>query len=365
MTLHFFHRYDRLSASFRARCECYSPFLIEAGLSFRFHSLLDSRYLIEKYANRRVSVFRVLLSYAKRLHAILRLKKSDIAIVHLELFPYLPGIFEAYLKRKGVSLIYDFDDPFFHFYDQHRSWIIRLLFGEKIKRIIRNADCIIAGNEYLSSYAATEHKDSTIIPSVVDLLRYKCIKTSSQIDASTPFTIGWIGTPSTAHTLLAATDAIATFCYGRIVKLILVGSGPVEINGIEAEIRPWSESTEIESILEFDVGIMPLPDNPFNRGKGGMKIMQYMACGIPAIASPVGFNSEIIKHGENGFLASSSEEWIRYLEVLYENPGLRSRLGAIGRQTIEREYCLQITGPKFLDLVTTTYVSRQARQDAV
>ena len=141
------------------------------------------------------------------------------------------------------------------------------------------------------------------------------------------------------------------FCSGRNVKIVLVGSGTVGMEDFPVEIRPWSESSEISDILNFDVGIMPLPDNSFNRGKGGMKIMQYMACGIPTIASPIGFNCEIVKHGLNGFWATTDEEWIDCLKTLYEQPSLRQKMGAAGRETITKDYCLQVTASRFVQLL--------------
>ena len=346
-TLHFFHRYDRLSASFRARCECYAPYLERAGIPFRFHSLLDSRYLSEKYATGKTSKFGVLNAYLKQIRALLTLGKRDVAIVHLELFPYWPGVFVRFLTFRGVRLVYDFDDPFFHFYDQHRSGFVRALFGNKIRKIIRMATAVIAGNRYLAAYAAEEKRDAVIIPSVVDLERYSTVKAC--FDPAKPFTIGWIGTPSTVPHLRAAQKALTEFCSNRNARIVLVGSGTTGLEDFPAEIRPWSEATEVSDILEFDVGVMPLPDTPFNRGKGAMKIMQYMACGIPTIASPVGFNTEIVQHGKNGFLAESHDDWIRCLTTLYDQRELCRALGAEGRKTMEREFCLQVTAPRFVD----------------
>ncbi len=349
MTLHFFHRYDRLSASFRARCECYAPYLEKAGIPYQFHSLLDSRYLKDKYATGKVSLWGVLLAYVKQARALLTVGRTDIAIVHLELFPFFPGIFEAILRWRGIRLAYDFDDPFFHFYDQHRSALVRFLFGNKVRKIIRNATDIIAGNKYLAAYAASESRKATIIPSVIDLERYSSVKVFKTTSA--PFTIGWIGTPSTVPHLRAAQRPLTDFCKGRNARIVVVGSGTDGMEDFPAEIRPWIESNEVADLLEFDVGVMPLPDNAFNRGKGAMKIMQYMACGIPTIASPVGFNCEIVRHGENGYLASSDEDWTRYLTLLYEQRDLCPKLGAEGRRTVEKDFCLQVTAPRFIEFI--------------
>ena len=349
MTLHFFHRYDRLSASFRARCECYSPYLEEAQIPFRFHSLLDSTYLVSKYSRGKTSFFKILSAYFKRIRTLLSIPGTDVVLVYIELFPYFPGFFETYLRCRGVRIIYDISDPYFHLYDRHKLKIVRVLFGDKIRKIIRNSTAVIAGNQYLSAYAAQENKSAFIIPSVVDLTRYRVVKKFPATRGS--FVIGWIGTPVTAPNLQMVQHALGTFCRGRDTRIILVGSGKTDLGDLSIETRPWSEENEVTDILDFDVGIMPLPDTPFARGKGGMKIMQYMACGVPAIASPVGFNCEIIQNEQNGFLASSEKEWVRYLTLLYEQRDLCSKLGGEGRRTIEKYYCLQVTAPRFISVV--------------
>lgn len=350
MTLHFFHRYDRISASFRARCECYESFLVQAGIPHLFHSLLNENYLARKYSHRRISLTGVLAAYLRRAWTLLRLRNSDVVIVHLELFPYLPGLFERFLVWKGVTLVYDFDDPFFHLYDLHNSRLVRLLFSDKIRRIIRRSTAVIAGNKYLEAYARKENSSVCIIPSVIDLDRYPATRKWPG-SRETNFTIGWIGTPATSPQLGAVHRALRAFCQKRNVRVVLVGPGQVDLAGVPVEVCPWTEESEVASIMEFDVGIMPLFDTPFNRGKGGMKIIQYMACGIPAIVSPVGFNTEIVRHGENGFLASTEDEWVKYLSLLYDQRHLLPELGREARRTVEQEYCLQITGPAFVRFI--------------
>ena len=114
---------------------------------------------------------------------------------------------------------------------------------------------------------------------------------------------------------------------------------------------PWREETEATEVSRFDVGVMPLPDEPFERGKCGYKLIQYMACGIPVVASPVGVNRQIVRHGESGFLASTAEEWIQALQLLHGDVALRKRMGAAGRRFFEREYSLQSTAPRLAEIL--------------
>src|SRR5205807_2806167 len=134
-------------------------------------------------------------------------------------------------------------------------------------------------------------------------------------------------------------------------RFVVVGAREAALDGVPAEFRPWSEATEVEDILRFDVGIMPLPDQPWERGKCGYKLIQYMACARPVIASPVGANSEIVEHGVNGFLATTDEDWRSALDMLHAAPELRARLGAAGRRKVETAYSTRVTAPRLADLL--------------
>src|SRR6266542_6639516 len=144
--------------------------------------------------------------------------------------------------------------------------------------------------------------------------------------------------PSTVKYLSLIGDVIVDFCRAKKARLIVVGAREAALEGVRAEFRPWSEATEVEDILSFDVGIMPLPDEPWERGKCGYKLIQYMACSRAAIASPVGVNSQLVQTGVNGFLARSDTDWRSALDTLWATPELRARLGRAGRQKVEAEY---------------------------
>jgi glycosyltransferase involved in cell wall biosynthesis len=133
--------------------------------------------------------------------------------------------------------------------------------------------------------------------------------------------------------------------------MIMVGAGDANMKRSFCEVKPWSEVSEVTDLQRFDAGIMPLPDDPWKRGKCGYKLIQYMACGIPVVASPVGVNKEIVDHGVNGFLAETTTEWIEALRILRDNPDLRRRMGAAGRRKVEQRYCLQVTAPRLHKLI--------------
>jgi len=251
---------------------------------------------------------------------------------------------EKLLNRVGKPYMVDFDDAVFHRYDRHPYRILRGLFAGKIDRVMRGATLVVAGNRYLADRAERAGAPRVeILPTVVDMDRYR----KSDFDrGGKPFTIGWIGTPTTAKFIEVADSAIASFCNGDRARLVLVGSGPVALKKTTATILKWSEETEVDAIHQFDVGIMPLPDNEWTRGKCGYKLIQYMACGVPVVASDVGVNSEIVDHGRNGYLAATTSDWENYIGRLREDPDLRTRMGANGRTKVMERYALQVTAPQ-------------------
>jgi glycosyltransferase involved in cell wall biosynthesis len=151
----------------------------------------------------------------------------------------------------------------------------------------------------------------------------------------------------TAKYLDLIRPALVEVCRGGKGRLLFVGSGQIEFEHVAIEIRSWTEETEVSDIQNFDVGIMPLPDEPWERGKCGYKLIQYMACGKPVIASPVGVNQMIIEQGVNGFLAN----WVNALRELRDNVPLREAMGYAGRLKVEKNYCVQVTAPRMAEIL--------------
>jgi glycosyltransferase involved in cell wall biosynthesis len=182
------------------------------------------------------------------------------------------------------------------------------------------------------------------MPTPVDLGRYELRDTDGD-----GFRVGWIGTPSSAAYLAEAAEPLRRLAETGPLTLVTVGAAPVNLPGVPEEFRPWSEATEAAEISGFDVGIMPLPDNSFTRGKSGYKLLQYMAAGRPVVASPVGENKTIVEDGANGFLAASPAGWITALERLRADPGLRRTLGRAGRARVAADYALDALAPRLAE----------------
>jgi glycosyltransferase involved in cell wall biosynthesis len=346
----FLTKYARNGASSRYRTFQYVPWLEQAGIHCQVMPLFDEAYLTHRYQSGRGHVVDVLRAFLRRLSALITVRRFDLVVVEKEVLPYFPALPERWLGWLSVPYMVDYDDALFHQYDHHKNRAIRHLLGRKIARVMRGAQLVTAGNSYLADYAyraGAMHVE--ILPTVIDLERYP--RAFAARPPNGPFTIGWIGSPSTAKYLQAIAPALAEVCAGGKGHVRLIGSGPIELPGVPVEVLPWDETTEVSNMQQFDVGIMPLPDEPWERGKCGFKLIQYMACGLPVVASPVGVNSEIVEHGVNGFLATTPTDWIQALNALLLDVDLRRHMGQAGRKKVEQVYSLQVTGPRLADLI--------------
>lgn len=348
MRLLMLPRYDALGASSRLRMLQYIPALKSAGIEVHVAPLLDDGYVSDLYAGR-VSPLGIVRSYLRRLRLLRKARGYDVIWLEKELFPWLPARVETWLLPRSTALVVDYDDAVFHRYDQHRFWLVRRLLGRKIDRIMRRADLVTAGNDYLAS-RALEAGASRVewLPTVVALNRYPQRDTR---DAQGELCIGWIGSPATAHYLKPIAPTLASLAARYPIRCIAIGARPDQLAGTPFEAWPWSESTEVSMLHRFDVGIMPLPDASWEKGKCGYKLIQYMACSLPVVASPVGVNREIVDQGENGELAESTAEWADAIERLLTSAELRARLGAAGRRRVEATYSVQAQAGRLVDLL--------------
>jgi glycosyltransferase involved in cell wall biosynthesis len=283
-----------------------------------------------------------------RLSRVLRSRREEFLWVYGELFPYLPGWVECAARCAGKPIIYDMDDAFFNQYDSHPNLLVRRLLGRKLVPLLRGASLAICGNSYLRDYASRYCRRTEIVPTVVDTAIYM---PSGRRDNTEPVTVGWIGSPSTWTYVRPLVPLLQSIAEERDLRICVVGAGPHNTGPSRLDFRDWSETEEIALIQGMDIGIMPLPDQPWARGKCGYKLIQYMACGRPVVASPVGVNAEIVEHGVNGFLATTEAEWAEAIRELAADPHLRARMGAAGRRKVEQSYSLEVHGPRLARLV--------------
>ncbi len=344
MKILFLTRYDNKGASSRYRFLQYIPYLEAAGFECIVSPLFDNKYLNKLYNCKQNTFVSIFVYMMRRLSVLVTTNKFDLVVLEKEVIPFAPAFLEQLLNLMRVPYIVDYDDAIFHQYDCHTNPIVRTILRKKIAVVMRNARLVIAGNNYIAQYAQqVGAKQVEIIPTVIDIIKYS-LRESKTNDV---FRIVWIGSPSTYQHVEAILPALAKLCNS---KLLLIGAGKREFNQSWIEVRSWSEMSEIKDIQSADVGIMPLPDTAWARGKCGFKLIQYMACGLPVVASPVGVNTDIVEHGKNGFLASSIEDWVSFLTKLRNDKILRTSMGKYGRKKVEKNYCLQVTAPRLVKL---------------
>lgn len=348
MQLLMLTRYDALGASSRVRTLQYVPMLESEGVSVVVEPLLGDGYVSDLYAGK-VSPAKVLRSYLRRLETLLSARSYDAIWVEKEVLPWLPAALERMMLPRRPALIVDYDDAVFHRYNQHNSPLVRGLLGKKIDAVMRQADLVTAGNEYLAAYArCAGSRRVEWLPTVVDLERYPPRGPAANQDA---VVIGWIGSPTTAEYLYPLIPAMELLANRHRIRWLAIGARPDQVQGSLFEAREWREDAEAELLRELDIGIMPLPDEPFERGKCGYKLIQYMACGLPVVASPIGVNVDIVQPGINGALAGSTVEWVDALERMIAAPSLRQALGVAGREQVEQVYSLKAQAPRLLSML--------------
>lgn len=349
-------KYGPLAASTRQRFVQYEPVLADAGFSVDYAPLLNDAHVQRIADGKRASPTSVAAAYVRRVFDVLRADEFDALWVHCELFPYLPGVFERLAFVHGKPVVYDYDDAIFHMYDrQPRSLTGRLLAG-KLAALIRGSAIACCGNQYLRDYAERFTDRLIILPTVVDTDSYRPAATPPP----GPLTIGWIGSPSTWTFVRPILPLLADLSREWNIRFLAVGAGRIAeadlFDGMALE--PWSESAEIAAVQAMDIGIMPLPDEPWARGKCGYKLIQYMACGLPVVASPVGVNAAIVEEGVSGFLAADAVQWKAALTRLIDDAALRAAMGKAGRRRAVGEYSLCAHAPRLvavmLDAVSAT-----------
>ncbi len=332
----------------RFRFEQYLDFLNSKGVEIVFSNALSEADYKLYYSKGHLfqKMMMLVKGFCKRMAEVLKASDYDIVFVYREAFFIGTSWFEKQFAKKS-NLIFDFDDSI---------WIPTVSEGNKSLNFLKNpnktnellqmAALIFAGNQYLANYAGQLNKNVAIIPTTIDTKVYQPKKFSNKAQVC----IGWSGSFSTVPNFEGSIPVLLAIKkkYGNNVYFKLIGDGNFKneelgINGI-----PWTKENEIEELSEIDIGIMPLPNDAWANGKCGLKGLQYMALSIPTIMSPVGVNKEIIKDGENGFLATTENEWVDKLSSLIDSIDLRKNIGEKGRETVVNHYSVDAIKPLYL-----------------
>lgn len=334
----------------RFRVELFLPILESHGINYRLEPFMDdetfsilyrSGYILNKSAG-------IVKAFIRRFWVVLFVvPRYNFVFIHREVSPLGPPLFEFIIaKIFKKKIIYDFDDAIW-IPDSGNSVLKFIKCHWKISYICKWAHRIAAGNEYLCHYANAYNQNVVLLPTCVDTeKKHNCIKNQN----SSTVTIGWTGSHSTLRYLDPIVPVLQSLANSYQVKIIIICNRKPQFSIEGLKFISWNEVTEIEDLLQINIGIMPLEKDQWSAGKCGFKLIQYLSLGIPAVASPVGVNKIIIRHGNNGFLATNLNEWENYLRLLIQDAGLRKRFGEQGRQKIKNEYSLQANEGTFLGL---------------
>ncbi len=344
------HRKDR-SPGQRFRYEQYLSFLEENGYHFDISILLNEKDDIAFYS--KGNYFRKIIIYLKtlmiRTKDWFRMNRYDIIFVFRDALMTGSTFFEKRFARSTAKMIFDFDDAIWmqNVSDANKK-LAFMKDASKTGKIISLSDLIFAGNQYLADYAAQFNKNISIIPTTIDTSVYVTQKNENN---NKTICIGWSGSFSTIQHFATAIPALKRIKekFGDRVSFKIIGDKNYYCAELDTKGDAWIADTEIEDLSKIDIGIMPLPDDEWAKGKCGLKGLQYMALEIPTLMSPVGVNSEIIQDGINGYLPDNDDKWVEVLSALIDDEALRERIGKAGRQTVIDKYSVEALKQKYLD----------------
>lgn len=349
MKILFLPKYYQEGASSRYRTHNYIHYFVNAGHEVTVKPLFYDGYVMSKNQKKTVSRLQVIECICKRtVFLLLKKKKFDLIVIEKELFPFIPLFFERWLLKKTAYTL-DYDDAVSTRYRGHK--LKQKLLGEKINLLSKDAKLTTVGNKWY--WQEIRYGSLKYLPTVVDITHYPW-RQGEKVQNAMPI-ITWIGSPSTVKYLNLLRNVLIRLTEHIQFKLRIIG-GDFNMEGVEVELLPWSSAKEFEYLATSDIGIMPLQETPWENGKCGFKCIQYMAAGLPVVASALPANKEIIVHGETGFIAKTEEEWFENLRLLLLDETKRAGMGKNGRVRVETKYSYQVWGPKYVKYIEACQV---------
>ena len=334
----------------RYRLEQWEPLLRERGVEITYepfedpelHALLYKPGLLGK------KLQLVTRGLRRRLSLVGKVKDYDLVYILREAALLGPPVFEKLIHQRRVPIVFDFDDAIFVSYrSPSNGYLSYLKFASKTKTICQLASHVMVGNPYLADYARQVNDRVTVVPTTIDTGKYRVPPRKQK---NGPIVIGWTGSYSTVQHLDTLRGALKKLADKESFRLRVIGTPSYECAPVDVEAMPWRADTELEDLGAIDIGVMPLPDDRWSKGKCGLKALQFMALGIPTVCSPVGVNTDIIQDDQNGFIAGTEDEWVEKLSRLLRSEELRQRLGHAGRVTVEQNYSAITQTPRVYEI---------------
>jgi glycosyltransferase involved in cell wall biosynthesis len=345
----------------RFRIEQWMPVIAREGVTFDYAAFEDQslHQVLYTRGNHLAKAAGMLRGIGRRLRLLRSIDSYDVVFIYEEAARMGPAFIERLIARSGKPIVFDFCDPIYlHIDSPTNGYWSYLKFPSKTGTNCRLAAHVLVGNEELGQYARQHNPRVTVVPITIDTEEYRPLP-ALPTPAGRPPTIGWTGSHSTVPHLDGLRAVLERLAKQQRFRLKVIGTRHGwAAPGVTVDAQPWRAESEVPDLQTIDIGIMPLPDDPWVRRRTQLKIRQYMGLGIPCVASPVGVNTELIQDGRNGFLASSEDEWVDRLTRLIQDPALRARLGAAGRKTIEDRYSAQLWAPRVLQILREAAATR-------
>jgi len=346
----FYTKYNLRSASVRERFVNYIPYLKKNKFEIEFHPLINDRLFEARILNEKKFSIMLFISIIKRILLIL-FQKKRLIVIQYELLPYFPPFLESYLNLRKIPYIIDIDDAIFHNYDKSENFFVKLLFKKKFNKIFSNAKLVFAGNEYLLKKSKKlGAKKVHLFPTLVNLKKNFTIEKNQK--KKNEFNIVWIGSPSTTKYIDDIKHIIEKISNEHDIKFTIIGSKNSLIRPSKnIKFLDWNLKSEDKWISRCDIGIMPLRNSFWEKGKCGYKLLKYMKNELPILASPVGVNKIILDHGVNGYFINKISEWEKYILKIKNDKKLRIKLGKNGRKKIFKDFSIINYQEKYFNII--------------
>ena len=342
-----FPRYSRLGASSRVRMYQYEEYLTSKGWRIHYFPFFSDSLLLARYQNR-WELQSIIRAYLERITALRMIRSADLVWVEKELIPWVPRLVEEWLTPRHHAVVYDFDDAVHEHYRAHSNWVVRRLLSSKAISSTVGVSGVLVGNANLADYFGKNPNAKILLaPSVVDTNVILPPARKERLNVGHKFIIGWIGTPVTFRAYLRDRLDMFEFIAQELdAEFWIIGAQPTRLENDRIQFFPWDRETENLLLSQIDVGVMPLEDDPWSRGKCAYKIVQYMAAGKPVVVTPVGANVDVVEDGKTGFFAKEAFEWEIHLRYLSRNPRVASEMGRLGAEKVSQYYSLQKVAPE-------------------
>jgi glycosyltransferase involved in cell wall biosynthesis len=331
----------------RSSIELWEEVLQLEGISLHFEPFETERLrgILHKRGNRLEKVSEMLRGYTNRIKLLRELDEYDAVVVYREAALLGPAFLENMIAKKK-PIIYILDDPLFMPYrSPSNGYLSYLKFFGKIKSIIEMSRVVIVNSTQIRDYALQFNHNVFQIPSIVDTRKFSYIPKG---DDCKKVCIGWSGSPTTLGNLKMVESPLRRIGARSDCSIKFIGGSVIPVSGFEFAAQPWCAETEVEDLRALDIGLVPLPENRWNPYKFLMKTAQYMALGIVPIGTPMASNPEVIRHGENGFLASNDEEWFSFMKLLVEDKELQRRMSTEAAEDARKRYSLEANAQKII-----------------